>query len=85
MGKRKYRGRGRIDGNGRMVIQKELFVALGLTEGTRFIQTLRDGGIFLEVAPDICRMCYSEGEEMFRDFKICVKCARKIIQAAESE
>jgi bifunctional DNA-binding transcriptional regulator/antitoxin component of YhaV-PrlF toxin-antitoxin module len=85
MGKRKYKGRGRIDGNGRIVIQKELFVALGLTEGTRFIQTLRDGGIFLEVPPDVCRICYSEDEEMFGECKICVGCARKIIQAAESE
>ena len=83
MGKRKYKGRGRIDENGRMVIQKELVTALGWTEGTRLIQTLRDGGIFLEVAPDTCRICCSEGEEMFGSFKICIKCAREIRSVKE--
>lgn len=84
MGKRKYKGRGRIDENGRMVIQKELIAQLGVIEGTRFVQTLRDGGIFLEIAPDICRLCYREGEKMFKDFKICARCVREIIDAADS-
>ncbi len=84
MGKRKYKGRGRIDENGRMVIQKELITQLGVTEGTRFVQTLRDGGIFLEVDHGTCRLCYCEGEKMFKDFRICARCAREIIDAADS-
>lgn len=84
MGKRKYKGRGRIDGVGRIVIQKDLLTELGWSEGTRLIQTLRDGGILLEVAHDTCRICHSEGEEMFGSFKICIKCAREIRSAKES-
>lgn len=83
MGRRKYKGRGKIDGVGRIVIQKDLLTELGWREGTRLIQTLRDGGILLEVAPDTCRICCSEGEEMFGSFKICIKCAREIRSAKE--
>lgn len=83
MGKRKYKGRGRIDENGRMVIQKELVTELGWNKGTRLTQTLRDGGILLQVAPDVCRICYSEGEEMFGSFRICTKCAREIRSAED--
>ena len=49
MEKRKYKGRGKIDGVGRIVIQKDLLTELGWSEGTRLIQTLRDGGILSDL------------------------------------
>ena len=70
-----------IDSSGRIVIRRDLVVDLGIPPDTKIKQTLCNGGIFLEIAEDVCRICYREGEEMFKHFKICVHCAREIITA----
>ncbi len=75
---KKPRNESCIDNLHRIVIRKDIRDALKWTPGTQIEQCIKNGGVYLSVAKDVCRICYCKGKNMFMDFGICTMCAYRI-------